>query len=241
MKNYCNTFAKNFCHIDEYKKIILKELILPYCKGNVCDIWSSYMWIYWSLWYIDKTQEIAFLDRDISQLTMAESIIQNCTSDYFKQSFWETIDWLNKHDIKTNYDQTLQQRNEKIETFEYSYFDKVPEEHIQLYDTALCIETLECCNTEEQLYTATQNCLSFLKPGWKILISVIRYNENRSFAIDHLRTRWHEWLSNPKKELIESILKDKNCNILKSLDFDTSALYWKYWYTDSYIIAAEKK
>lgn len=242
MKQYCASLTRDFWPLDLYKQAIISKLLIPYVSWTVCDMGSSYTWLYRSLPTIHNVKSLTFFDIDKGLLAIAEEILQTCSQEYFETSYGDTVARLQTtHSINADYHTIVPLRNERINpSVQYSFLDPVPAQYIGQFDTVVCLESLECCDCKEDLARAISHCISMLKPWGNLIMSVLRYSDPDAFVVKHLRGRKHEGWLNPDLQMLKKTCTDAGLVIMIDELMNTSAIYGQYGYNEAVFIVGKK-
>ncbi len=190
----------------EFKQAVFTSLLSKITHGHVLDLGCGKAGLYWSLGYIERVEQVAFFDYWDENITFLQTALNELSEAQLEKEYGAVISFLQAQRLLTNqfsYEALAEELVTKI--VDIQQFDFLSTSTQERYDVVLCLQSIECVNTQEELDRALTTIRNVLQPGGVCLGSVLRYQQRSAFTNQLIAAKLDGTL-NPSAELLEDAL-----------------------------------
>jgi len=192
------------------KQAVFTHLLTKITHGQLLDLGCGKAGLYWSLGYIQRVEQVTFFDYWDENIAFLHTALNELSANQLEQDYGAVIPFLREKQLLTSpfsYEALAEELVTKI--VDIQPFDFLQDTSPERYDAVLCLQSLECVNTQDELEQALTTIRTLLKPGGMCLGSVLRYQQKSHFT-DQLIAARLEGMLNPTTEELEHALLKKN-------------------------------
>jgi SAM-dependent methyltransferase len=190
----------------ELKQAVFTQLITNITHGQVLDLGCGKAGLYWSLGYIQRVEQVTFFDYWDENIAFLHTSLNALSGVQLEKDYGAVISFLRGQQLLSSpfsYEALAEELVTKIVAIQP--FDFLSERTQERYDVVLCLQSIECVNTQDELERALTTMRNLLLPGGVCLGSVLRYQRRSAFT-DKLIAAKLDGALNPSAELLEDAL-----------------------------------
>lgn len=190
----------------ELKQAVFTHLLPKITHGHVLDLGCGKAGLYWSLGYIQRVEQVTFFDYWDENVAFLHTALNELSGFQLERDYGAVISFLRAQQLLASpfsYEILAEELVTKV--VESQSFDFLSARTQERYDSVLCLQSIECVNTQDELDQSLATIRNLLKPGGMCLGSVLRYQQ-RSHFTDTLIAAKLDGQLNPSIELLEHAL-----------------------------------
>lgn len=196
-----------FDPITSNRKAVFEKIIAKIPDNSrVLDLGSGTIGYYWSLGYAHKVRSISYWDRSEKFLGELRSEINSLAPEHLRAHFSGTIEFLKNSKIipSLSYEKICENMISKIDDIQQ--FDFLTDRTEKEFDAVVCIESMECVNSKDELDVAAKNIAHILNPEGILLAFVLRYDAMDDRVRDSIK-HTTDGLLNPTEDMLRKALQ----------------------------------
>ncbi len=191
----------------ELKQAVFTQLLPKITQGQVLDLGCGKAGLYWSLGYMQRVEQVTFFDYWDENIAFLHTALNTLSGGQLEKDYGAVISFLRERQLLVSpcsYEALAEELVTKIVAIEPCDF--LAECTQADYDVVLCLQSIECVSTQDELNRALTTIRKLLKPGGVCLGSVLRYRQRSAFT-DQLIAAKLDGALNPSAELLEDALR----------------------------------
>jgi SAM-dependent methyltransferase len=190
----------------ELKQAVFTQLLPKITHGQVLDLGCGKAGLYWSLGYIQRVEQVTFFDYWDENIAFLHAALNVLSGAQLEKDYGAVISFLREQQLLASpcsYEALAEELVTKI--VDIQPFDFLTECTQECYDIVLCLQSIECVSTPDELDRALTTIRKLLKPRGVCLGSILRYQQRSAFT-DKLIAAKLDGALNPSAELLEDAL-----------------------------------
>jgi SAM-dependent methyltransferase len=199
-----------FDYIYEYpqdlKQIVFLQLLTHITHGTVLDLGCGKAGLYWSLGYVQRVENITFVDYWEDAVAFLHSMVNQLSGAAIEKDYRAVISFLHEQQLlaaSCSSEELAEALADRIVAIEP--FDFLTQRMTDRYDFVLCLQALECVRNVAELDAALATVKTLLRPGGRCLGTVLRYQQAGAFT-ERLIEAKLDGLLNPTADLLQDAL-----------------------------------
>jgi 2-polyprenyl-3-methyl-5-hydroxy-6-metoxy-1,4-benzoquinol methylase len=188
------------------KQVVFTHLLSRITHGCLLDLGCGKAALYWSLGYIQHVEQVTFFDYRDENITFLHTALNELSGPRLEKDYGAVISFLRRQqllDTSCSHEMLAEELVTKV--VDCQAFDFLVASVQASYDYVLCLQSIECVNTPDELDLALLTIKKLLKAGGMCLGSVLRYQQRNRFT-DALIAAKLDGQLNPSAELLEHAL-----------------------------------
>lgn len=193
----------------QLKQAVFMHLITKITHGQVLDLGCGKAGLYWSLGYIQRVELVTFFDYWAENIAFLYRSINELSGVQLEKEYGAVVSFLQAQQLLSvpfSYEAFAEELVTKI--VDIQRFDFLSESTQERYDAVLCLQSLECVNTQDELDRALTMIRKLLKPGGMCLGSVLRYQQRSIFTDKLIAAKLDGALNPTAEQLHHALLKN---------------------------------
>ncbi len=191
------------------KQAVFTHLLTKMTHGQVLDLGCGKAGLYWSLGYIQRVEQVTFFDYWAENVAFLHTSLNELSAAQLEKDYGAVISFLREQQLLAvpfSYEALAEELVTKI--VEVQPFDFLADSTQERYDVVLCLQSIECVNTHDELERALTTIRALLKAGGRCLGSVLRYQHKSHFTDQLIATKFEGRLNPTAEELEQALLKN---------------------------------
>lgn len=190
------------------KQAVFTHLIAKIAQGQVLDLGCGKAGLYWSLGYIQRVEQVTFLDYYAENVAFLHTSLNELSASRLEKDYGAVISFLQAQQLLAtpfSYEALAEELVTKI--VDIQRFDFLADNTYERYDTVLCLQSIECVNTQDELEQTLKTIRNMLKQDGTCLGSVLRYRQSNHFTDRLVAAKLDGRLNPTAEQLQHSLLK----------------------------------
>ncbi|HEY4383070.1 MAG TPA: class I SAM-dependent methyltransferase, partial [Ktedonobacteraceae bacterium] len=193
----------------ELKQAVFTHLMTKITHGQILDLGCGKAGLYWSLGYIQRVEQVTFFDYQAEHVAFLHTALNELSAEQIEKDYGAVVSFLQAHQLLTplcSYEALAEELVTKI--VDIQPFDFLSDLTQERYDVVLCLQSIECVNTQDELDQALQTIRKILKPGGVCLGSVLRYQQSSHFTEKLIAAKLDGTLNPTVEQFQHALLKN---------------------------------
>jgi SAM-dependent methyltransferase len=191
------------------KQAVFTHLMTKITHGQILDLGCGKAGLYWSLGYIQRVEQVTFFDYQAEHVAFLHTMLNELSAEQLERNYGAAVSFLQAQQLLIppySYEELAEELVTKIVAIQpFNFLSDSPQER---YDVVLCLQSIECVNTQNELDRALQTIRKLLKPGGMCLGSVLRYRQSSHFTDKLIAAKLDGSLNPTAEQLQHALLKN---------------------------------